>query len=71
MGLQARVPMHVRERANAAADALGISLGLYLEQLVTRDQLDEHGRSLWAGDAGIAPKNEHDQALPGMTVSAA
>lgn len=69
VGLQARVPLHVRERANAVADALGISLGLYIEQLVTRDELDERGRSLWAADADIL--QSLDDQLPGMTTSAA
>lgn len=70
VGLQARVPLYVRERANAVADSLGISLGLYVEQLVMRDQLDEQGRSVWAGEAGLLPPPHEDQ-LPGMTTSAA
>lgn len=68
--LQGRVPQGTRDRANAVADCLGISLGRYLEILVERDELDEHGRPLWAAQAGLLPRK--DEALPGMdTVHAA
>jgi hypothetical protein len=67
--LQGKVPESTRHRANAVADSLGISLGLYLEQLITRDQLDDHGRPLWAAEAGLLPGP--DKPLPGMETSAA
>jgi hypothetical protein len=63
--MQGKVPPHTRERANAIADALGVSLGLYLEALIDRDQLDEHGRPVWAAEAGLL-RNEADPPLPGV-----
>lgn len=37
----------VREKAERAASALGVSLTTYVDELVARDQLDENGRPLW------------------------
>ena len=63
--MQGKVPPHTRERANAIADALGVSLGRYLEQLIERDQLDQHGRPVWAAEAGLL-REETDTPLPAM-----
>ncbi len=45
--LQARVRPAVRDKAHAAAAALGISVAAYIEQLVAHEQVDEKGRPLW------------------------
>jgi len=62
VGMKARVPESTRARANAAADALGITLGQYIEVLVQRDTLDAAGRPLWA-DEVFGPSQE---PIPGM-----
>jgi hypothetical protein len=69
--VQAQVPPHTRDRAHAIADALGVSLSRYLEQLIERDPLDEHGRPIWAAEAGLLRKKQPDLPLPGMEPSAA
>jgi hypothetical protein len=68
--MQAQVPPHTRQRANAVADALGVSLGRYLEQLIERDPLDEHGRPVWAAEAGLLAENP-GTPLPGIEPSVA
>jgi len=45
--LQARVAPSRYAKAQAAADALGVSLGTYLDELLEREQVDELGRPLW------------------------
>ena len=67
--MQGKVPPHTRDRANAIADALGVSLGRYLEQLIDRDSLDEHGRPTWAAEAGLLRRP--DTPLPGIEASVA
>jgi hypothetical protein len=69
--MQGKVPEHTRDRANAIADALGVSLSRYLEQLIEREQLGEHGRPVWAAEAGLLRKKQPDPPLPGMEPSAA
>lgn len=62
IGMKARVPEGTRARANAAADALGITLGRYVELLIERDEFDAAGRPLWADDV-FSPASD---PLPGM-----
>ncbi len=45
--LHARVAPAVRDKAHAAAAALGISVAAYIEQLVAHEQVDERGRPMW------------------------
>lgn len=45
-----RVPRSTHQRANAVADALGITRAAYVALLIERDQLDERGRPVWARD---------------------
>jgi hypothetical protein len=69
--VQAQVPPCTRDRAHAIADALGVSLSRYLEQLIERDQLDQYGRPIWAAEAGLLREKNTDTPLPGMEPSAA
>lgn len=62
VGMKSRVPERTRLRANAAADALGITLGQYVELLVERDEFDSAGRPVWAGEV-FPPR--HDP-IPGL-----
>jgi len=62
VGMKARVPESTRARANAAADALGITLGQYMELLVQLDEFDSTGRPLWA-DQVLGPRQD---PIPGM-----
>jgi hypothetical protein len=48
--LQAQVPPSARIKARGIADALGVSLGIYLEQLLEREELDHLGRPKWWGE---------------------
>jgi hypothetical protein len=57
--MQARVRPEVREKANIAAQAAGITLAGYLEQLVERDELDASGCPLW-----LTPASEAQEELP-------
>lgn len=57
--MQARVRPEVREKANTAAQAAGITLASYLEQLVERDELDTGGCPLW-----LTPHPEAQEELP-------
>ena len=45
--IQARLDPALRLKANRAAEALNISLSLYVAELIARDQVDEHGRPGW------------------------
>ena len=56
--LQGSVPPATRQKARAAADAAGISVGLYLEWLVERDEVDATGLPTW-----LPPKAEDQPAL--------
>lgn len=56
--LQGSVPPATRQKARAAADAAGISVGLYLEWLVDRDEVDGNGLPTW-----LPPKAEGQPAL--------
>ena len=60
--MHSRVPEATRARASAAADALGITLGRYVELLVQRDKFDPAGRPLWANE--VFPPPHHP--TPGM-----
>jgi len=57
-----RVPKSTRTRGGAIADALGITMGQYVELLIERDELDAAGRPLWASEV-FAPASD---PLPGM-----
>lgn len=48
--MNSRVQQETKDKADATADALGITLGRYVQMLVDRDQLDEYGRPLWAAE---------------------
>ena len=56
--MQGRVHPAVRAKANAAAQAAGITLAKYLERLVERDEVDRNGCPLW-----LPPANAQ-QELP-------
>lgn len=45
--IQARIDPDLRIKANRAAEALDISLSLYVAELIARDEVDEHGRPRW------------------------
>ncbi|MGF3141027.1 hypothetical protein [Streptomyces diastaticus] len=49
--LSPMVPADVHAAAYANAKAAGVSMGKYIAELIRRDQLNEHGRPVWAGDA--------------------
>jgi len=49
-----RVPEATRLAANHAAQELGVSLGIYLEDLIARDQQVRSGRSTTAGGSTAA-----------------
>lgn len=57
--MQARVRPEIREKANTAAQAAGITLASYLEQLVERDELDASGCPLW-----LTPPVTKQEELP-------
>ena len=48
--LRGRVQPSTHAKANAAADALGISLSAYLDSLIARDEVDDQGRPTWWPD---------------------
>lgn len=48
--MKVRVEAPTRDRAGAAAAALGISVAHYIELLVSGDVFDEQGRPIWAPD---------------------
>lgn len=45
--LRARVEPETLDRVYAVAEALGVSLTAYVEELIRHDQLDERGRPVW------------------------
>ncbi|GGM16034.1 hypothetical protein GCM10011594_40050 [Nakamurella endophytica] len=45
----------MHRKANDAADAAGVSLGLYLEELIRRDEVDAQGCPLW-----LTPRTQHE-----------
>ena len=57
--LQGRVRPATRTKANAAAQAAGISLAAYLEALVDHDEVDDNGCPLW-----LEPRNSQQEELP-------
>lgn len=57
--LQGRVQPDVRQKANRAADAAGVSLAAYLEALIDRDTVDENGCPLW-----LTPRVDQQEELP-------
>ncbi len=60
--MKALVSPNTRGKANAVADALGITMARYLELLVDRDELNAAGRPLWASEV-FPPASD---PLPGM-----
>lgn len=79
VAVQARVPPHLREKAQRAAAALGVAMGAYLEQLMLRDQLDDSDKPAWAEDfyaehPEFTDSNHHplaaEAALQGLLLSA-
>lgn len=48
--MQGRVSISTREKARSVADALGVSMSKYLDQLIANDALDEQGRPVWWQD---------------------
>ena len=48
VSMQCRVRPTTRERAGENADALGITMGRYVEWLIWQDQRNEAGRPTWA-----------------------
>ncbi len=62
VGMHTRLPESTRTRAGASADALGITLGQYVELLIERDVLDPVGRPLWGSEVFPPP---HDP-IPGL-----
>ena len=60
------VDTETHAQAKSAAFAGGMSIGLYLAELIKRDQLDEQGRPIWA-----LQTDEATQPLPGMEASTA
>lgn len=51
VALFARVRPPLHDKALRAAAAVGVSMATYVEQLIARDEVDEHGRPLWWTDA--------------------
>ena len=62
VGVHFAMPPQVRQRANDVARSLGITLGRYMEILVLRDVLDEHGRPRWA-----QPGQDLARTMPALT----
>jgi hypothetical protein len=58
--LRARVEPETLDRVYAIAEALGVSLTAYVEELIRHDQLDERGRPVWWAD----PEPRDQQELP-------
>jgi len=57
--LQGRVAPEIRDKARRAADAAGISMAAYLEQLVAQDPVDDNGCPTW-----LNPRNDDQGVLP-------
>jgi hypothetical protein len=49
------------DRVYAVAEALGVSLTAYVEELIRHDQLDEQGRPVWWTDP--APQDQEELPL--------
>jgi len=62
VGVHCRVPEGTRTRASSTADALGITMGQYVELLIERDEIDGAGRPMWADEVFPSAHNP----LPGM-----
>ncbi len=62
VAMKNRVPERTKARANAAADALGITVGQYVELLIERDEIDPAGLPLWASE--VFPP--HHDPIPGL-----
>lgn len=45
--LNAWVPEEIRDKVERAADSLGISMAMYMIELIAHDELDETGRPTW------------------------
>ncbi|MFG1913046.1 hypothetical protein [Kribbella sp. NPDC048928] len=45
--LQVRVRPGISVKANAVADAAGVSLAAYIDALLEREELDENGIPMW------------------------
>ncbi len=58
--LQARVAPQVRTKAHETADALGVSMAVYIQRLIEHDELDERGRPTWWTEEYDA----HQEELP-------
>jgi hypothetical protein len=61
--VQFKTRIHAARRAKASqvADALGISLGTYIDALLEREQLDERGRPVWWQDP--VPRDQEELPL--------
>jgi hypothetical protein len=61
--VQLNMRVHVARRAKASqvADALGVSLGTYIDALLEREQLDERGRPVWWRDP--VPRDQEELPL--------
>ena len=70
--IQARLDPALRVKANRAAEALDISLSLYVAELIARDRVDEHGRPSWRPTllAHEEPSLDTAEPLPGLDLSA-
>lgn len=64
--LKAYVPVDTWSEVMDRAEKAGLSVSRYLSALIDRDQLDEHGRPVWAPHA-----NAEAEPLPGMETAAA
>ncbi len=62
IAMNCRVLESTRVLASAAADAIGITMGRYVELLVQRDQLDSAGRPVWIDEVFPPLQN----TLPGL-----
>ena len=60
--LRGRVPESVKARAEANAEAAGISTAWYLEMLVMRDPVDEAGCPVWLKDAHLRGRSRRGAA---------
>lgn len=66
VGMQCKVRPATRQRASEVADALGITMGRYVEWLVWRDALDAEGRPRWSTETDMSgepvPSDQEDVA---------